>query len=152
MYVGRRGKIEAMEMVRDESPSSPWYDVRGRKVVDNISRPFDEGFGTDEEVPRSYQAPDPSPPPWRPSRRPWVKSTPLAVILAILVPGLGHVYLRRFVQGAAIFLIVAVLLFFFWLIVPAVIAAFVWAWQVYDAWRTSKEYNRRVVDTGGRPW
>jgi len=125
------------------------HGLRGRKVVQNPSRPFDEGFGTDEGPAESYRTPDPAPPPWQPPRVEY-KSVPLAVVLALIVPGLGHVYGRRYAQGAAIFVVVVALLFLF--IITVVAAVFIWGWQVYDAYRLVRDYNRRVAETGARPW
>ena len=127
------------------------HGLRGRKVVQNLSRPFDEGFGTDEETPESYQAPDPAPPPWQP-RHTEEKSVTLAMVLAAVVPGLGHVYARRFAQGLAIFIIVAALLFLYVLIFTAVAAVLIWIWQVFDARRNVRRYNQRLAETGARPW
>lgn len=104
-----------------------------------------------EDAPLSYQVPDPSPPPWQPARVE-EKSVPLAIILAVLVPGLGHVYLRRFAQGAAIFIVVVALLLLFFLVFTVIAAVAIWAWQIYDAYRTVNEYNRVVSETGARPW
>jgi len=103
------------------------------------------------DAPRAYSIPDPSPPPWQLAQVE-EKSVPLAIVLAVLVPGLGHVYLRRFAQGAAIFIVVAALLLLFFLIVTVAVAAAIWAWQVYDAYRMVKEYNRAVRESGARPW
>lgn len=127
------------------------HGLRGRKVVQNISRPFDEGFGTDEEPPESFSTPDPAPPPWQP-RRVEPKSTMVAALLALVVPGLGHVYGRKFAQGLAIFIIVVSLLFLYILIFTLVAAILIWGWQIYDAVRNVQRYNRAVAETGARPW
>jgi TM2 domain-containing membrane protein YozV len=133
------------------SGSPTEHGLRGRKVTQNISRPFDEGFGTDEEPSEAYKTPDPAPPPWQPPRvEP--KSVPLAVILALLVPGLGHMYGRKFAQGLAILIIVISLLMLYVLIFTVVAAVLIWGWQVYDAYRITRRYNEQVAKTGARPW
>ncbi len=127
------------------------HAVRGRKVTDRVNRPFDEGFGVDEEPAEAYRIPDPAPPPWQPPRvEP--KSVPLAVILALLVPGLGHIYGRKFAQGLAILIITISLLMLYILIITLVAAVLIWGWQVYDAYRIARRYNDRVAETGARPW
>jgi TM2 domain-containing membrane protein YozV len=127
------------------------YNARARKVTPNISRPFDEGFGLDDEPAEAYKVPDPAPPPWQPPRvEP--KSVPLAIVLAMAVPGLGHAYLRRFAQGAAIFVITISLLFLYAFIFTLLAAAAIWVWQVYDAYRVANKYNDAVMETGARPW
>lgn len=125
--------------------------ARGRKVFQDPNRPFDEGPADDDVPTQAYSAPDPSPPPWQPARAE-EKSVLLAVLLAAVVPGLGHMYLRRFAQGLAILIIVVVLLFLFFLIITVAAAVLIWLWQVYDAYRTAREFNRRVRESGARPW
>jgi len=125
--------------------------ARGRKVFQDPARPFDEGHTYDEIPAQAYSVPDPSPPPWQPARVE-EKSVLLAVLLAAVVPGLGHMYLRRFAQGLAILIVVAALLLLYFLIITLVAAVFIWLWQVYDAYRTAQEFNRRVRETGARPW
>jgi TM2 domain-containing membrane protein YozV len=125
--------------------------VRGRKVTDRVNRPFDEGFGVDEEPAESYNTPDPAPPPWQPSKVE-LKSVPLAVILALVVPGLGHIYGRKFAQGLAILIITISLLMLYILIITLVAAVIIWGWQVYDAYRIALRYNDKVAETGARPW
>jgi TM2 domain-containing membrane protein YozV len=105
----------------------------------------------EDDTPQAYRVPDPSPPPWQPARVE-EKSVALAIILAVLVPGLGHMYLRRFAQGLAILIVVAVLLLLFFLIVTVVAAVAIWIWQIYDAYRTARDYNRSVRESGARPW
>lgn len=115
---------------------------------------IDEGPPPDtgeDDGPQAYRVPDRSPPPWQPTHVE-EKSVALAIILAALVPGLGHVYLRRFAQGVAIFIVVVVLLLLFFLLFTAVAAAAIWIWQIYDAYRTVREYNRSVRESGARPW
>jgi TM2 domain-containing membrane protein YozV len=127
------------------------HGVRGRKVTDSVSRPFDEGFGTDEGPSEAYSTPDPAPPPWQPEKvEP--KSVPLAIILALIVPGLGHMYCRKFAQGLAILIVTISLLFLYILVITLVAAVLIWGWQVYDAYRLARKYNDRVAETGARPW
>lgn len=125
--------------------------VRARKIFPNLNRPFDEAFGLDEQPSKAYSTPDPAPPPWQPPKVE-MKSVPLAMILAALVPGLGHMYVRRFAQGLAIFIIVVSMIALYFLIFTIIGAGLVWAWQFYDAYRNAKEFNRRVAETGARPW
>lgn len=126
---------------------------RPMRVPSMDRTPIDEpsSDAVEDDTPQAYRVPDPSPPPWQPTRVE-EKSVPLAIILAVLVPGLGHAYLRLFAQGAAIFIVVAVLLLLFFLLFTVVVAAVIWIWQVYDAYRTVREYNRSVRESGARPW
>ncbi len=117
----------------------------------SVEEPPDASSGPEDDAPRSYSVPDPSPPPWQPARVEQ-KSVPLAIILAVLVPGLGHVYLRRFAQGAAIFVVVVALLLLYFLVITVILGVAIWAWQVYDTYRTANEFNRVVRESGARPW
>jgi len=116
-----------------------------------LQRSAGELYDTSEAVTESYARPDATPQPWQPARV-GEKSVVLSIVLAVLVPGLGHIYLRRFAQGVAILVIVVVLLFLFFLIITLVAAAIIWIWQIYDAYRTANEFNRTVRATGARPW
>jgi TM2 domain-containing membrane protein YozV len=140
-----------MEIMLQTVAGPTSYGLRGRKVVQNLSRPFDEGFGTDEEPPESYKTPDPAPPPWQPPRV-TEKSVPLTIFLALVVPGLGHIYGRRYAQGIAILFIIIVLLLLYIFIFTIVAAVLIWGWQVYDAYRNIRRYNQLVFETGARPW
>lgn len=138
-------------MTGDAFHSHIRYHARARKVTPNVTRPFDEGFGLDDEPAEAYKVPDPAPPPWQPPKvEP--KSVPLAIVLALAVPGLGHIYMRKWAQGAAIFFITLSLVFLYFFIVTLVAAALIWGWQVYDAYRIAKDYNEKVAETGARPW
>jgi len=94
--------------------------------------------------------------PYRPQKEPLI-----AVILSILLPGIGQVYAGRVGRGILIFLLVPLLsvmpalsLFAIvsvsnfgaiWTlaIIVSIIAFIVYVWQIVDAYRCVEEYNRQ---------
>jgi len=76
------------------------------------------------------------------------KSLPLTIILAIILSGLGHIYLG-FVKRGIIILVIGIAIWatVSWLI-PIfgwVIGIAYWIWQIYDAY---KLYNAQAGQTG----
>jgi len=82
-----------------------------------------------------------------------MKSTGIAAVLAVLVPGLGHIYLGKITEGI-VFLVLGVilgvigLLTLFLIFLPIVF----WIWQIYDAYNKSNQYNASIQQTGRAPW
>ncbi len=126
------------------------HHTRAGREVQDLTHPFKRGLRKPDGN-YKLDVPAPTPPPPPPDERAQPKSVSLATALAV-VPGLGHIYLRQFVQGVAILGIVVAMLVLYFLIVPLFVGIFVWGWQIYNANRTAKTYNRIVADTGRRPW
>jgi hypothetical protein len=82
--------------------------------------------------------PGPSPP----------KSPPLAAILSILLPGLGHLYLWAYERAFMIWATIAVCIFMivsgFWPF--SFLIAFVYFFSIFDAYREAQFFNIRAED------
>lgn len=103
---------------------------------------------------------------------PGSKSVGTAVALSLILPflgfsGIGHLYLERVGRGltilfldwaitiAAFTFLFAGLIFYAFLLLSAIffLAAFViYIWQIVDAGNLANEWNRRVAQTGQKPW
>ena len=71
-------------------------------------------------------------------RQRWLPSPGIAAVLAVLLPGLGHVYAGRLVSGALWFLVVS---FGYWaILVPGLLLHAISVWTAH-----------RVADAAGRP-
>ncbi|MDR3205817.1 MAG: zinc ribbon domain-containing protein [Candidatus Methanoplasma sp.] len=106
-----------------------------------------------------------------------LKNTGVAVILAFLFTGLGHLYIGKIKRGIAVliggillpsislvlflpFLIVdsggatdpAIGAFLALLIVVGLIDVIYWIWNIVDAYNLAKEYNDVLRNTGNPPW
>jgi len=73
------------------------------------------------------------------------KSPPLAAVLAILFPGVGHLYVwayeRAFMIWATIALCVFLIVYGFWPF--SILIAFVYFFAIFDAYREAQLYNLR---------
>lgn len=73
------------------------------------------------------------------------KNPAIAAIASFLIVGVGQVYNGELVRGLALFVAMSVCstlaLFFFWLIIPAVLPFAVWGFAVYDAHKRAKLIN-----------
>jgi hypothetical protein len=82
--------------------------------------------------------PGPSPP----------KSPPLAAILSILLPGLGHLYLWAYERAFMIWATIAVCIFMiingFWPF--SFLIAFVYFFSIFDSYREAQFFNMRAED------
>lgn len=80
------------------------------------------------------------------------KSEALALILSLLIPGLGQIYNGQTAKGvvmvvaAIIVAIIGVML-----IIPLIVYIVLWIYGMYDAYTTAKEYNRYLLDHNGQP-
>lgn len=81
-----------------------------------------------------------------------MKSSGVAAILAILIPGLGHIYVGKITDGIIYLILAIVLGFLLFLIVPIILLLVLWIWQIYDAYNKANEYNAAVQQTGRAPW
>jgi len=100
---------------------------------------------------------------------PNMKSGAVAVILAFIIPGVGHLYAGKIMRGIIILAVLNGLDILFtivlytsimgadtlplpsstWLlIIVGFVAYFVaWVWQMYDAYKAVEEYNRNLAPT-----
>jgi len=99
-----------------------------------------------------------------------MKSAGIAAILAVLIPGLGHIYLGKITEGI-VYLVLGVIIlgmggavavflgvatggvgYLIGLGIIAVLYLAFWAWQIYDAYNKSNQYNASIQQTGRAPW
>ncbi len=84
------------------------------------------------------------------------KSSGLTVLLSVLVPGLGHMYLGKGLAGAALLASSAAILATGWfLVLPEIwlAAVPVWLYGIYDGYQKCKRYNTYLLMNDGRtPW
>ena len=81
-----------------------------------------------------------------------LKSAGLAAVLALIIPGLGHIYLGKIGDGIVYLVLSVVLGALFFLIVPLIILLILWIWQIFDAYNKANQYNAAVQQTGRAPW
>jgi len=63
------------------------------------------------------------------------KSEVLAIVLSLIIPGAGQMYCGKIGRGVGILIVTIVLLIVF-------VGVIVYIWQIYDAYKCAKEYNR----------
>ena len=81
------------------------------------------------------------------------KSEALALILSLLIPGLGQIYNGQVSKGAMMIvaaIVCAVLIFVFFPI--GILYIVLWIYAMYDAFKDAKEYNQYLLShNGNRP-
>lgn len=80
------------------------------------------------------------------------KSPWAALLLSVLIPGLGHFYVGKSQRGLLILLVSIMSLGTGLFAIPMVlsVAILIWAVALVDAYGSAKEYNA-FVESGGRP-
>lgn len=80
------------------------------------------------------------------------KSEALALILSLLIPGLGQIYNGQVSKGAMMIvaaIVCAVLTFVFFSI--GILYIVLWIYAMYDAFKDAKEYNQYLLSHNGNP-
>ena len=80
------------------------------------------------------------------------KSEALALILSLLIPGLGQIYNGQVSKGAMMIvaaIVCAVLTFVFFPI--GILYIVLWIYAMYDAFKDVKEYNQYLLSHNGNP-
>lgn len=101
------------------------------------------------------------------------KSGVLALVLAFIIPGAGHLYAGKFIRGIifmASFYGLGILTFLGWWAIfvsgslgggwsllgfsaiMIILAFVVWVFNMIDAYSVTKKYNAELVATGRAPW
>lgn len=82
------------------------------------------------------------------------KSEGLALILSLLITGLGHIYAGKTDKGIALLIAqVVCLVVGMFLLVPWVISLVLWIYGMYDSYVITKEYNEYLLaHNGQKPW
>ncbi|MDO5861593.1 MAG: zinc ribbon domain-containing protein [Thermoplasmata archaeon] len=105
------------------------------------------------------------------------KSEGVALILSLIIPGLGQMYIGQFKRGAG-FLVLAILIYVLAILVFALMTSMIdtptsqdtaalivltyggaftlaylalWIYSMYDAYTKAKEYNAYLLQNGGQP-
>jgi TM2 domain-containing membrane protein YozV len=109
------------------------------------------------------------------------KSEGIALLLAILLPGAGHLYGGKIVKGIVImltFFAVPIVIYLAWLlfftpadftvdwpfgsipntnlivftVIMAIVLFILWIYQLIDAYNVTKRFNSELMATGREPW
>ena len=82
------------------------------------------------------------------------KSEGLALILSLLICGLGQIYVGKatrgigFLLGAIVLAVLSAFLFF-----PIIVAFVLWVYGMYDAYNLARQYNEYLLSHNGQtPW
>lgn len=80
------------------------------------------------------------------------KSEGLALVLSLLIPGLGEIYVGESGKGAAI-LVANILCWILgiWLLFPFIICVALWIYAMYDSYMLAKQYNEYLLNHDGNP-
>ena len=100
-----------------------------------------------------------------------LKDTGIALILSVIIPGLGQIYCGKVGRGISILvasIILAPIIYFFTcavfvatesgaaavigLLAAALVGLVIWIWNILDARDVAKEYNDHVSQYGNPPW
>lgn len=108
----------------------------GAKVDANDAFCFECGFRLNSGA-RAPPAPGPEPAYSAPEPVRKDVSVALAVILSIIIPGIGHMYLGKIEKGLAILIASAVFLYLF-----ALVSIIIWLYGIIDAYGIAKSMER----------
>lgn len=100
-----------------------------------------------------------------------LKDAGVALILSVIIPGLGQIYCGKVGRGISILvasIILAPIIYFFTcavfvatesgiaavigLLATALISLAIWIWNILDAHDVAKEYNDHISQYGNPPW
>ncbi len=80
------------------------------------------------------------------------KSAGVAILLSVIVPGLGLIYLGRNDKGAKILIVSLVCLIAgVYVLVTWILLPFLWFYGIYESNRVAELYNRFLLDHHGQP-
>ncbi len=107
------------------------------------------------------------------------KSEGIALLLAILLPGAGHLYAGKIIKGVAIlltFFAVTIITYLAWFVafntavftsdwssgsipsfivftvIMGIVLMIIWIYQLVDAYSVTKRFNAELMATGREPW
>ena len=87
-------------------------------------------------------------------RRPieW-KSEAITIVLSIILPGVGHIYIGQFVKGIVIRSVDIVITILLWTVEPLIGIAYfpLTIWACYDSYKLCKTYNNHIQQFGRPP-
>lgn len=83
------------------------------------------------------------------------KSEALALILSLIIPGLGQIYIGKTWRGIrfiiAILIIALIVTWLAGILIAGIVGLALWLYSMYDAYTGAKEYNRYLLDHNGQP-
>jgi len=122
---------------RPYSSRQPQYDAPAYQPA--YPQPYQQTY--EQPWQQTYQAPPPGQYPQYPQQATYRRYSPgVALVLAIIVPGLGHLYMNDFTRGL-LFLIVCLVLWFVPFGIVVMIA--VYLYQIFDAYHMAERGGRR---------
>ncbi len=83
------------------------------------------------------------------------KSDVLALILSMIIVGLGHMYINKVKKGVILLVAIFMVTLVGFSYLPIVIfcAPVIWFYAMYDAYTLTQEYNRYLLENQGQtPW
>lgn len=82
-----------------------------------------------------------------------LKSSGIAAVLALIIPGLGHIYAGNIGRGLLLLILeILCMIVLYFMIITIFVGIIVWIWQIYDAYKVTEEYNDALRATGQKPW
>jgi TM2 domain-containing membrane protein YozV len=81
------------------------------------------------------------------------KNETITLILSIILPGTGHIYIGQLVKGIGILAVDTVITVLFWFVEPLFFFAYfpLTIWACYDAYKLCKVYNNHIQQFGRPP-
>ena len=80
------------------------------------------------------------------------KNEALALILSLLIPGLGQIYNGQTSKGIMIIVaIIVIAVLTAVLLFPMILYIILWIYAMYDAFKEAKEYNQYLLSHDGNP-
>ena len=118
--------------------------------------PMDRSYAPAPPPPYQTGAPYQAPPPnyGQPMYGPVpMKNAGLAALIALIIPGAGHIYDGKVEEGI-LFLIISVVLWVIGILtlVGLILVPIFYIWQIFDAYSKANQYNMAVQQTGQAPW
>lgn len=82
------------------------------------------------------------------------KSEGLALLLSLIITGLGHIYVGKSDKGAALLIAqIICLVAGAFVLIPWIISLVLWIYGMYDSYVIAKEYNEYLLTHDGQtPW
>ena len=81
------------------------------------------------------------------------KSESITLVVSIILPGTGHIYIGQLVKGISILAVDTVITVLFWFVEPLFFFAYfpLTIWACYDAYKLCKAYNNHIQQFGRPP-
>lgn len=82
------------------------------------------------------------------------KSEGLALLLSLIITGLGHIYIGKTDKGVALLIVqIVCLVVGAFLLIPWIVSVVLWIYGMYDSYVMAKDYNEYLLTHNGQtPW